>query len=477
MKGYDYIVIGTGPGGAPVARELAKAGKSVLMVERGAYHTRLLGLPFGLRINDRFLIGSRSKEGVIVARGITVGGSSMVYNSNVGNPSRRLIQAMGIDFRPETQELKDEIGIKTLPEDFYAHNKATMRLLEAAQKMGLPFNPQEKFIDPAKCVKGCDWCMLGCPSNARWTTRKHVEDALAYGAELRTSSKVDKLIFSDKKSRVEGVQLEDGTLIRGANVILAAGGIGSPAVLKRSGVLRLGSQEIGTRFFMDPMSVLMGYSRDNDGGAWRVPSFSHAIEKLAESDHFIIGNSSSLVTLGFGAMRWNSFWHNMYRIPFITRGVGVFIKVGDESNGCIHANEAMEKPFLEVDHARMNKAIEICRELLIKANCKPDTISVTKWVGGHPGGTISMGLATNKDFSTEIQGLYVCDGSVMPVSPGVPPALIILRYVAVLWQAPDRPGQGRGSIYRCNQFKRKEKGIVTQCCICIFPGMFLAFLI
>jgi choline dehydrogenase len=36
---YKYIVIGTGPGGGPVARELAKAGRSVLMVERGAYRS------------------------------------------------------------------------------------------------------------------------------------------------------------------------------------------------------------------------------------------------------------------------------------------------------------------------------------------------------------------------------------------------------------------------------------------------------
>ena len=173
------------------------------------------------------------------------------------------------------------------------------------------------------------------------------------------------------------------------------------------------------------MSVLMGYSRDSDGGAWKVPTFSHAIEDLAESDHFIIGNCSSLASMGFIAMRWDSLRHSWYRAPFITRSLGVFIKMGDESNGTIHANEEMEKPFVEIDHVRMNKAIEICREILIKANCNPNTISVMKWGGGHPGGTIAMGLAVNKDFSTEIQGLYVCDGSVMPVSPGVPPALSI----------------------------------------------------
>ncbi len=32
---YDYIVIGSGPGGAPVAANLAKAGASVLLLEAG----------------------------------------------------------------------------------------------------------------------------------------------------------------------------------------------------------------------------------------------------------------------------------------------------------------------------------------------------------------------------------------------------------------------------------------------------------
>ena len=118
-EAYEYIVIGTGPGGAPVARELAKAGKKVLMVERGAYHQKFLGFPFGLRLLERFMLFARSQEGVIIERGITVGGSSMVYQSNVADPPKKLIDAMGIDFKPETDEIKAEIGVRVLPDRFF----------------------------------------------------------------------------------------------------------------------------------------------------------------------------------------------------------------------------------------------------------------------------------------------------------------------------------------------------------------------
>ncbi|MBN1321106.1 MAG: NAD(P)-binding protein, partial [Thermoleophilia bacterium] len=34
----ETVIVGSGPGGAAVARELALRGKDVLILERGAYH-------------------------------------------------------------------------------------------------------------------------------------------------------------------------------------------------------------------------------------------------------------------------------------------------------------------------------------------------------------------------------------------------------------------------------------------------------
>ena len=39
QDGFDYIIVGSGAGGAPLAARLAQAGKRVLVIEAGANHT------------------------------------------------------------------------------------------------------------------------------------------------------------------------------------------------------------------------------------------------------------------------------------------------------------------------------------------------------------------------------------------------------------------------------------------------------
>lgn len=416
---YDYIIVGTGPGGAPVARALARAGKKVLMVERGARHEKGLGFPFGPRIMHGMGLFCRSKEGVYVARGISVGGSSLIYNSNVFSPPERLYRQMGLDFSREVAELRKEIGVNTLPERFFTRAHGGNRVREAAYKMGLHFEPQDKFIDPDKCVPGCDWCMLGCAHGAKWTTRVFVDQAVKSGAELMVSSPVEKVLI--EKGRAGGVVLKNGETIRGEKVIVSAGGVGTPALLKRSGL-----KGVGGKFYMDPMNIIVGYADNLAGGAWREMSFTHAIESLAETEGFIIGNISAEAVGMTAFMRANIMRHNLPRLPRLRRGIGLFVKLADDHMGSIDADETISKPFTDNDIRRMKRATDLSIEILMNAGLKRSEIAVAPSIGGHPGGTAAMGEAVGRDFSTETENLYVCDGSVIPSSPGVPPSLTIM---------------------------------------------------
>jgi len=430
---YDYIIIGSGPGGAPAALDLAKAGKKVLLLERGAYHKKFLGFPMGMRLSERLFIFNRSKEGVVMERGLTVGGSSMIYQGNVFEPADSFIKKMGLDFRQEAKEIKKEIGTKTLPDKFYNRNGNTglSRMMEAAEQLGTPFEEQEKFVEPEKCKMGCDWCMLGCPHDAKWTTRRLVDEGLqnhSNNFELRVSSPVDSIIFNEAKNKALGVRLKGGEEIMGDKIILSAGGIGSPGILLRSGV-----NNVGKRFFMDPMTILYGINKHKNGGQWGEQTFSHAIESYAESDGFMIGNNAAWGTFCvMNMIRPKVALENWYKAPVMKRGMGLFVKLAEDDHGEIYPNERTSKPMTERDEKRMQKGVDVAKEIMIKAGAKESSLSELRWAGGHPGGTIEMGKLVGKDFKSEFDNLYVCDASVFPVSPGSPPSLSVMAMSRLL---------------------------------------------
>ena len=50
-KTYEYIVVGSGPGGAPLASNLARAGHSVLLLEAGDDQTENLNVSQWINFN------------------------------------------------------------------------------------------------------------------------------------------------------------------------------------------------------------------------------------------------------------------------------------------------------------------------------------------------------------------------------------------------------------------------------------------
>ena len=77
----DCIVVGSGPGGATLARQLARAGKKVLLLERGIdyrsqpyYGTYLGALIYADRMSLLF-----TEEGLNIIRPLMVGGATSMY--------------------------------------------------------------------------------------------------------------------------------------------------------------------------------------------------------------------------------------------------------------------------------------------------------------------------------------------------------------------------------------------------------------
>jgi len=411
----ETVVVGSGPGGATVARELARAGKDVVLLEKGRTHTWPIGRVWAYATMYDI---RRSKDGILVRRGITTGGSTLLYSGNAHEPPSFVGEELGIDLGPEVAETREELGIRPVPEDFMEDYEGTRRLAEAAEALGHPMVPQERFIDYASCDPHCDRCLFGCRRGARWTARSFVDDAVAAGAAFLDRCDVERVVVEDGRARgVEARLGGDGELtVLADRVVLAAGGIGTPMVLQRSGF-----EEAGSHFFTDPMSIVVGVMREGKG------TFHEMTFTMANHSHpgrYMIGTVGAVN--GFVAQLFKANIPYLAHAHRMKRVAGLFVKVCDEPTGRVTVDGKIEKALSERDEENMREGVALATRILVTAGVDPDTIAVAKGIGGHPGGTAGIGRVVDGGLQTRVRGLYVCDNSVMPRSGGVPPVLTLV---------------------------------------------------
>jgi choline dehydrogenase-like flavoprotein len=415
-KQTDVVVVGSGPGGATVARQLARAGKRVLLLEKGRDHKFVGNHVSALFIADKLGL-SFTEEGMNIVRAFTTGGSTLLYCGSAADPPAWLRSKYGIDLRPYVEETKRELGISPLPDDVMG--QGSHRLLEAGNELGYGFEKMPKFIDASKCKMKCGGtCMLGCPHGAKWTARNYVQDMVEAGGELMT--RVDVQHVTSEDGAATGLQAftPQGVLdVRASTVIIAAGGIGTPTILQKSGLT-----EAGRGMFVDPLVFVTGVSKHQ--GTCLGPPMAVGTNALLDEGILL----SDLIDpwamwLVMAAMRNPG---KLGLFPKYRKQLGLMVKVGDERRGNISIDGDISKPLTEQDRERLNRGASISRRILLRAGCDPTTIMVGPVRGAHPGATARVGLVVDENLQTRIKNLYVSDASVIPEALDRPVVLTII---------------------------------------------------
>jgi choline dehydrogenase-like flavoprotein len=78
------------------------------------------------------------------------------------------------------------------------------------------------------------------------------------------------------------------------------------------------------------------------------------------------------------------------------------------------------------DRYRLNHAAIVCRKILVKMGCDPDSIFVSPQRGTHPSCTVRIGEIVDTNLQTEVKNLYVCDASTFPEALDRPTVLTII---------------------------------------------------
>ncbi len=403
-KKVDVVIAGSGPGGATVGRQLARAGRKVLLLEKGR-DIRFVGNHLSaLFIADKMGL-NWTEEGMNIVRGLTTGGSTVMFCASATPPPAWLKTEYGIDLDSYAAQTIEELDLKPLPDDVVG--SAGLRLMEAANELGYNFEKMAKFIDPAKCKSRCGGtCMLGCPHDAKWTARKYLEDMTAAGGQLMTRADVQQITIQDGVATGLTAHTPQGRVeVEAEAVIVAAGGLGTPMILQRSGI-----HEAGIGMFVDPLVFVSGVSK-HEGNPLGPPMTIGTYEFMDEG--FLL---SDLID-PWGLWLIMTAVRNPLKLPHFRsyrRQLSLMVKVGDERKGVITMDGRISKPLTDNDRHRLNRGAAVAREILIKAGCDPNTIMTGPVRGAHPGATARIGEVVDENLETRVKNLYVSDASVIP---------------------------------------------------------------
>ena len=300
---YDVVVIGSGYGGGIAASRLARAGRSVCLLERGeekwpgdypnSVSTLLAEVQFDSPIvhagSKTALLDVRYNKDINVVVGCGLGGTSLI-NAGIAlrpDPNVFITDAWPTELRARGEldrffaRAEDMLKPSLAPSAFLEAGKA-VALGEAAKKLGrtatplpvlvnfepLPNDTNHVGVTQLPCV-GCGDCVTGCNYRAKNTViTNYLPDAKSHSAEIFVQAQVRYLEKIDGGWDIcgDGVDqsgVEAAFKVAGKVVILAAGTLGSTEILLRSQEKGLPLSKVGNHFSTNGDMIGFAYNTDH----------------------------------------------------------------------------------------------------------------------------------------------------------------------------------------------------------------------
>ena len=458
----EVAVIGSGAGGATVAKELAERGRDVVLLEEGdfvesrRFNRRPLEMAALLYRDLGMTMALGRGAGIPVPLGKSVGGTTTINSGTCFRVPEHVLQQWALqgdlhvsagELAPDYQRVEEFIEVAPVPERLLGGCARAVR--RGAEKLGLHGAPLRRN---ARHCQGSGVCCFGCPTEAKRSANvSWVPAALQAGARLCTGARVDRV---DLSGRTRVVHAGDLQLTADA-VVVAAGALHTPQLLWRSG---LRHPELGRNVSIHPAckasalfdeeirgweGVPQGFGiHDLHGegilfeGIFTPPEFgAFALPFVGERLTEVMEEYAHLASFGFliedrsrGVLRLSSpepqLFYELGRpeIEKLRRGVDMLARIffaagAREVFAPVAGFERLQKEsdLSALRTARLTSAMFELSAFHPLGSCRASRDPAR--------GVLDQGLEAH-----DAERLFVADGSVFPSSLGVNPQLTIMAF-------------------------------------------------
>lgn len=478
----DIVVVGTGAGGAVVAKELAEKGLAVAIIEAGGFHRReeFTGNPrdmIPLLYRAKGFTATLGNAIIPIQMGCAVGGTTLINSATCFRTPDEVLWrwvAMGLkDFTPERmapyfERVEQTIHVQECEAKYIGPIGEVIR--QGCERLGYSCGPlKHNTID----CDGQGICTQGCSKDAKQSTNlTYIPRALSAAAQLFTGFEVQEILTAGERAvgvRAAGVG-RGGRPVRltchARAVVLAAGAFGSPVLIQRNRLVR-GNRWIGRNLTIHPavfvgalfperemrnhMSIPQGYMIDE---------FAHEGLRFEGGTPPFMVMAGILPGLGREYTDWVMAYHHVAIFGCMVKDTGTgYVRSGPGGYPLMLYN------LTRADTQSLVRAMQILGRVYFAAGARKiflptfdhpvldrpeqlERIAGRRWKARdmllcafHGLGTVRIGLsdalsAADTDHQLHrVPGLFVVDGSSIPTGLGVNPQESIM---AVATRAAER---------------------------------------
>lgn len=475
----DICVIGSGAGGAVVAKELSEKGLSVVVLEEGGYYT---SKDFNKKpteitrtiYRDAGTTIAFGMPAITIPLGRCLGGTTVINSGTCFRVPPAVLRhwqrEFGLtQFKPEFMapyfdRVEKIINVTPVPEELIGGSGRVIK--RGAEKLGYRSGP---LLRNVRNCEGCGTCAFGCPTDAKQAMHvSYIPIASQSGAKFYANCRAEKLIITNGSAKgVEGVFLDDNDRpfykikVDSRITVLACGAILTPVLLKKNRIIK--NKHLGKHLHIHPATRVVAIFDEIIEG-WKGVPQSYKIDEFYNMgimlEGFFVPPGIAAGTLPFVGLKHKEIMARYKNVA--TFGV----MISDTTEGRVSIDPygmPLITYFLNMeDTKKLLKGIATIAEIFLyagarevytglvdvpivktdkdinkffKKDIKPSHLELMAF---HPMGTARMGsdssisVVNEYGETYEIKNLYIADASIFPSSLGVNPQVSIMAFATYI---------------------------------------------